>query len=218
MFESDVSQQERDVIFEALKQWPTPRYLEVGINFAGTFKAVMMHLHSTRSDYTMIGVDLFEDFIQHLDDPDQTHQSSPLPKERVGAVVHEGQQLRVAYHETVEAALETEIRRSRIRTSKGTFELIKGNSTNEIHRLEGKEFDVVFIDGNHTYEQTLLDFEASLQRTHPGSIILFHNAMEHEYPQDGGPWRVCQELEKDPRVASYVHTGTNQRIHGFEVK
>lgn len=42
-------------------------------------------------------------------------------------------------------------------------------------RLLPKGLDVSFIDGLHTYEQSLLDFENSLKHLNPNGVILFHD-------------------------------------------
>lgn len=41
MFESDLSDVERNVIFSSIEFIDRARYLEIGINFAGTFKRVL---------------------------------------------------------------------------------------------------------------------------------------------------------------------------------
>ena len=42
-------------------------------------------------------------------------------------------------------------------------------------RVLSKGLDVSFIDGLHTYEQSLLDFENSLKHLNKGGVILFHD-------------------------------------------
>lgn len=211
MFESDVSEAERAIIFDALSTWKTPRYLEVGINFGGTFRAVLAYLQKNFVDFSMVGIDLFEDFINHIDDPRQTHQTYLRKEEgnRAGAVSHEGKLLRVAYRDALEIALWREFGRER-------FTLIKGFSNKEIDKLV-QEFDVAFIDGNHSYNQTMIDYEAVMRHVQPGSIILFHNATQIEadtYP-GGGPWQVCLDLRKDDRVED---NGLKERVWRFTVK
>ena len=68
------------------------------------------------------------------------------------------------------------------------------------------KIDVALIDGNHTYAQVKLDFEAVLSMTMPDSFIVFDNSTNDIEPDpqyvaaDGGPWKLCQELFSDDRV------------------
>jgi hypothetical protein len=45
----------------------------------------------------------------------------------------------------------------------------------DAERVFAKGLDVSFIDGLHTYEQSLLDFENSLKHLNPNGVILFHD-------------------------------------------
>jgi spermidine synthase len=78
--------------------------------------------------------------------------------------------------------------------------LVKGDSHQVLPTLEGT-FDHIFIDGNHTYEATLKDFNNAQKLLAPGGQISFHNASPHLGPDfelyitvDGGPWLVTQEI------------------------
>jgi hypothetical protein len=46
---------------------------------------------------------------------------------------------------------------------------------NEAARRLPQGIDVAFIDGLHTYEQSLLDFQYCYQHLRPGGVILFHD-------------------------------------------
>ena len=86
-------------------------------------------------------------------------------------------------------------------------QLIKGDSQQVLPMLRGHQFDVIFIDGNHTYEATKSDFLASIPLLAPGGFMAFHNASPDLYPDyeyynqvDGGPWQISLELQMhDPR-------------------
>jgi len=69
-------------------------------------------------------------------------------------------------------------------------------------------FDLVFIDGDHSYEATLLDFRNADKILRGNGYIAFHNAgalnesdkwSDNRYVLDfdGGPWRVSEELKMD---------------------
>ena len=81
------------------------------------------------------------------------------------------------------------------------FEFRQGNSNEVVSGLKEK-FDVFFIDGNHTFEQTLKDAVACIERSKNGSFLIFHNASDNIVPdpqyveRDGGPWKVCEQLKE----------------------
>ncbi len=79
--------------------------------------------------------------------------------------------------------------------------LIKGDSRQILPSLMPEMFNFIFIDGNHTYDATLTDFNNSIKFLAPGGFIAFHNCSSWSYPDfdlynvvDGGPWLVTQEL------------------------
>jgi hypothetical protein len=79
--------------------------------------------------------------------------------------------------------------------------LIKGNSETVLPALR-EYFDLIFIDGNHTYTATLLDWKNATRLLSPGGFIALHNASAFQEPDwsiynhtDGGPWQVACELK-----------------------
>ncbi len=69
------------------------------------------------------------------------------------------------------------------------------------HYLEGKKLDVVFIDGLHTYEQSLRDVVNSLKHMNDDGIIILHD---------------CNPLTEEAAYpASSTKEGENQSIPGF---
>ena len=78
--------------------------------------------------------------------------------------------------------------------------LIKGDSARVLLDLR-ELFDLIFIDGNHTYDATKTDFELSTRILANGGIIALHNASAWGHPDfesynrvDGGPWQLSTEL------------------------
>lgn len=120
---------------------------------------------------------------------------------------HNGQHLHVAYMKEVQRALED--------IGHDNFQLVKGDSSVVIHDLEGP-FDVVFIDGNHSYDQTMRDFEAVISKCSSNAIILFHNATayEAEFLYNGGPWKVCQEIKDRSDLIDF---GLTERMWRFQI-
>lgn len=82
--------------------------------------------------------------------------------------------------------------------------LIKGDSATVLPVLNEK-FDLIFIDGNHTYAATKIDLANSLDILAPGGFIALHNCSPNGDPdwwhynrEDGGPWQVACELKANP--------------------
>jgi predicted O-methyltransferase YrrM len=79
--------------------------------------------------------------------------------------------------------------------------LHKGDSAQVIPSLHG-QFDLIFIDGNHTYDGCKADYENSRKLLAPKGFIAFHNASPHMGPdwdiyskRDGGPFLFAMELK-----------------------
>lgn len=90
--------------------------------------------------------------------------------------------------------------------------LVKGDSSEVLGQLQGK-FDLIFIDGNHTYEGCKSDFEKSLRLLATDGFVALHNCSPHGDPdwrlyntKDGGPWQLLTELKakNDFRVVNEV--------------
>ena len=85
-------------------------------------------------------------------------------------------------------------------------ELLKGDSKVILQSLKDK-YDLIFIDGNHTYDGAKSDFENCLPLLAEGGFIAFHNCSaiyEPDYglycKKDGGPWLVCLEIKLSSRM------------------
>lgn len=90
--------------------------------------------------------------------------------------------------------------------------LIKGDSSVVLPQLR-ETFDLIFVDGNHRYDATKIDFENADRILAPGGIIALHNASAWGNPDfeeynrfDGGPWQLATELRLGSqwRVAAEV--------------
>lgn len=82
--------------------------------------------------------------------------------------------------------------------------LIKGYSSDILQHLKPEnKFDIIFIDGNHTYAATKEDFLLSVPLLRNSGYICFHNASPGYSPEDrnylekdGGPFRLCLEVRQ----------------------
>ena len=79
------------------------------------------------------------------------------------------------------------------------FDLIKGDSIDTLLGMKPIPNGVIFIDGNHTYKATMLDFLLANFIIQHGYFI-FHNSTNTHQPdiqyvqRDGGPYLVIQHI------------------------
>ena len=176
---SDLTPDEAISIIECLEKFENPKYCEIGVYFGGNFKNTNDWLRENKENFHMYGVDLFEDLKQEIQN-DQTHD-----------LYNKWNMLNVAVKEELEQSLDAQFCKN--------FTLVKGSSDKATLTLPEK-CDVFFIDGNHTYDQSLADAEACIKMANPGAYLVFHNASTDIQPdpqyveRDGGPWAVCEML------------------------
>jgi hypothetical protein len=169
-----------------LEIFRSPTYAEIGVYFGGTFSKVLEYLKKNKKEYWAHGFDLFEDLQNETFGNNQTHD-----------IKNKWNILNVAFKDELKESLK--------RKGFNKFSLHKGCSSKKVDETN-MTVDLGFIDGNHTYNQTKLDFEAILKKCQKGSVIVFDNSSNDIEPDpryvnlDGGPWKVCQELKKDNRV------------------
>lgn len=184
---SAITGPELEKIKSALDQFETPRYVEIGVYFGGTFATILQHLKDTKESYHCYGIDLFEDLEDETFGPNQTHEKR-----------NKWNILNVAYKDGLEKKLRE--------MGHENFTLLKGQSHEMVREIDTECADVFFIDGNHTYEQVKLDAEAAMATAQMNSYIIFDNSSNDINPDpqyvalDGGPWKLCEELKEDSRV------------------
>jgi predicted O-methyltransferase YrrM len=196
---TDLTEVEFLSICNHLDKFKNPKYLEIGVWWGGNFIKVANYLSNNFSDYHLTGVDLFESLISQQAQ-DQTHD-----------IFNKWNILNVSFKGDLEQAIKN--------TGIENFTLKMGMSHETVEKLEEK-YDVLFIDGNHTFDQTLKDAEACIRASKIGSFLIFHNASDDIQPdpqyveRDGGPWSVCEKL-KERKSLRYV--GLFDRCSIFEV-
>lgn len=62
------------------------------------------------------------------------------------------------------------------------FEFIEGWTPNALDQLQGRTFNFVFVDSDHSVEHTQKELEALKPITHIGSMICFHDCPEWKTP------------------------------------
>ena len=67
-----------------------------------------------------------------------------------------------------------------------------------------KKFDIIFIDGDHTYAGAKRDFDNAVKCLNQGGIILIHDAFMHSCAHEPGCSKVVYEVMKDPNYNTFV--------------
>ena len=225
-FESDVTKDEFEGIYNIIKNKSSEKgmiekcvdYLEIGCNAGGTLARILDNSIEDNLDIHVTGVDLFEDIVlESNDQKEQTHIHDELNINTVPVDIMNNMLLNNIIDElhvqTEKSSLNSENypKNHKNQAFKGKFKLVKGYSDDVVPKLN-KKFDVIFVDGNHTYKQCKKDFEMAFEKSKIGTDFIFHNAGIEEvddcYP-DGGPYKVCEELKKDKRL-SYLSKPTKR--------
>jgi len=184
---SAITPEEIEALKTLLLEFNKPVYVEVGVYFGGTFATILDFLKDNKKEFHAYGLDLFEDLKNETFGSGQTHE-----------LVNKWNILNVAYQDDLALTLQE--------MGHENFILLKGSSDKMVEKID-KKIDVCLIDGNHTYSQVKLDFEAVMKQSHPGSAIVLDNSTNDIEPDpqyvalDGGPWKLCEELKIDPRVS-----------------
>ncbi|MGC9610773.1 MAG: class I SAM-dependent methyltransferase [Minisyncoccia bacterium] len=79
---------------------------------------------------------------------------------------------------------------------KSTVFFHKGFSGDVIPRLNLSYIDLVFIDGDHSYESVRKDFELVAHLIPKGGVIVFHDVLVDIAQGFDGPRRVIEEIQK----------------------
>lgn len=75
------------------------------------------------------------------------------------------------------------------------IQLVNSSFEDFFHKPPAKKFDLVFIDGNHTYEATLGYFHLLEKHTHENSVLIFDDICWSE-----GMAKAWEEIKKDSNV------------------
>jgi hypothetical protein len=199
---TDLTNNETNSIISCLEKFDSPKYLEIGVYFGGTFSKILEFLKINKTEYYCCGVDLFEELLNDIEKYDKRFEDGIESQTHV--VFHEfnvnhggkvGGRLNISVMEDLKEKLDN--------LDLKNYELFKGYSDKLLPTLKNK-FDVIFIDGNHTYLQTLKDFENSFSfLSKKGTYFVFHNTTENEKNElykDGGPFQVCNELLENKKL------------------
>lgn len=76
--------------------------------------------------------------------------------------------------------------------------------------LGGKPLDVLFIDGDHSYEGVRQDFEMYIRLVSPNGIIVFHDIVKHNMDWGCGVDQLWGELKLKYRYLEFIDSPTQQ--------
>ena len=95
--------------------------------------------------------------------------------------------------------------------------LIRANSHEEAtlnkvkNLLNGKKFDFIFIDGDHTYEGVKKDFEMYNPLTKEKALIAFHDIVIHPIELNVGVNKFWNELKQNHEYREIVEDWNQKR-------
>lgn len=67
------------------------------------------------------------------------------------------------------------------------FSFVEGWTPKVLETLHGQDFDLIFVDSDHSLEHTRAEFEALKAVSHLGTIFLFHDVPEWQTPENHKP-------------------------------
>lgn len=76
--------------------------------------------------------------------------------------------------------------------------------------LEGRRFDYVFIDGDHTLEGVRQDFELCLRFAAPDAVVAFHDIVEHPRESECRVHDFWMQVRDRYRFDEFVHDRARQ--------
>jgi SAM-dependent methyltransferase len=98
----------------------------------------------------------------------------------------------------------------RFKAAPGSFHWKTSDAFFADKRQTKRRFDVVFIDGDHSYDQVKRDFENAVKHLKPGGTVALHDAISsggiygRDYGDSGDVHRLVDELGSDKRYSVEV--------------
>jgi hypothetical protein len=86
-------------------------------------------------------------------------------------------------------------------------------TSDEFFAMNKDTYDIIFIDGDHSHEQSLKDFHSAINCINKGGVIVFHDAMPHNLEYTQPHW--CGQVYKTCLIVSTMaEVRTYQKDHG----
>src|SRR5439155_21118795 len=82
-------------------------------------------------------------------------------------------------------------------------ELLTGDSHDS--EVRPNSYDLIFVDGDHSYEGAARDYELCKKGVKPGGYLAFHNAAQGRLFTNAAPYLLCLMEEITARENEYYH-------------
>jgi predicted O-methyltransferase YrrM len=88
----------------------------------------------------------------------------------------------------------------------GEFWNYRLQTTDKFFAADNTQFDIIFIDADHSYVGAKRDFDSSLSRLKQGGIILIHDAFMHFQGTEHGVSKLIFDIINDGQFNCFVST------------
>jgi predicted O-methyltransferase YrrM len=136
------------IFIDLVKQKNPKNFLEIGVFTGVTARNVCELLSATNNeDFFYLGIDLFEDF------QESAHQNEVVPQFLINKQNFSNPFKSLVYNFLLKEQLNSHESVSKfLKKFKNNIELKKGNSLSILPKIDIKIFDMIFVDGGHSYE------------------------------------------------------------------
>ena len=136
------------IFIDLVKQKNPKNFLEIGVFTGVTARNVCELLSATNNeDFFYLGIDLFEDF------QESAHQNEVVPQFLINKQNFSNPFKSLVYNFLLKEQLNSHQSVSKfLKKFKNNIELKKGNSLSILPKIDIKIFDMIFVDGGHSYE------------------------------------------------------------------
>jgi len=77
----------------------------------------------------------------------------------------------------------TDLTKATMSTGGKSIDFIMGNSHNELAKLPSNHFDLIFVDGDHSWESILPEFKLVERLVARGGVIVYHDTIHFDGPR-----------------------------------
>ena len=77
----------------------------------------------------------------------------------------------------------TEVTKAVMSTGGKSIDFLLGNSIDELNKLPHNHFDLIFVDGDHSYDHVLSEFYLVEKLVSNGGVIVYHDTIHLEGPR-----------------------------------
>ena len=78
----------------------------------------------------------------------------------------------------------TELTKAAMSTGGKSIDFLLGNSIDELNKLPHNHFDLIFVDGDHSYDHVLSEFYLVEKLVSNGGVIVYHDTIHLDGPRN----------------------------------